>query len=44
MPENRELARELGIYDPPSNDDGIRILVDRLWPRDLSKDAAKVDL
>ncbi len=44
MPENRELARELGIYDPPSNDDGIRILVDRLWPRGLSKDAAKVDL
>jgi len=25
-------------------DDGFRILVDRLWPRGLSKDKAKVDL
>jgi uncharacterized protein YeaO (DUF488 family) len=32
------------IYDPPSTRDGYRILVDRLWPRGLSKDAAQVDL
>jgi len=32
------------IYEPPSKDDGFRILVDRLWPRGLSKDKAKVDL
>ncbi len=32
------------IYDPPAPDDGFRILVDRLWPRGLSKDKAKVDL
>ena len=32
------------VYEPPSPEDGYRILVDRLWPRGLSKDAAHVDL
>ncbi len=32
------------IYDPPAPEDGFRILVDRLWPRGLSKDKAKVDV
>jgi uncharacterized protein YeaO (DUF488 family) len=32
------------VYDPPSGKDGIRILVDRLWPRGLRKDAAALDL
>ena len=32
------------IYDEPSKDDGYRILVDRLWPRGVSKSRAKVDL
>ena len=32
------------IYDPPTEDDGFRILVDRLWPRGLTKEKAKVDL
>lgn len=27
------------IYDAPSTDDGYRILVDRLWPRGIKKDA-----
>ncbi|HSG30841.1 MAG TPA: DUF488 family protein [Thermodesulfobacteriota bacterium] len=31
------------IYDKPSVEDGKRILVDRLWPRGLSKDKARVD-
>lgn len=31
------------IYDAPAADDGCRILVDRLWPRGLSKDKAAVD-
>lgn len=31
-------------YDEPSPDDGFRILVERLWPRGLSKDRAKIDL
>jgi uncharacterized protein YeaO (DUF488 family) len=32
------------IYSKSSPDDGYRILVDRLWPRGLSKGSAKVDL
>ena len=31
------------IYEPPANDDGCRVLVDRLWPRGLSKDKAALD-
>ena len=31
------------VYDDPSAEDGIRILVDRLWPRGLKKEAAKLD-
>ena len=27
-------------YDPPARGDGTRILVDRLWPRGISKDRA----
>jgi uncharacterized protein YeaO (DUF488 family) len=30
-------------YDAPARGDGVRILVDRLWPRGLRKDAAKFD-
>ena len=32
------------IYEPPAAGDGFRILVDRLWPRGLTKEKAKVDL
>ena len=32
------------VYDAPAKDDGYRILVDRLWPRGVSKEKAKVDL
>lgn len=32
------------VYDEPDRDDGFRILVDRLWPRGLSKEKVKVDL
>ncbi len=31
-------------YQPPEEEDGFRILVDRLWPRGVSKDKAKLDL
>ena len=31
------------IYEPPSRGDGTRILVDRLWPRGVSKEDAKID-
>ena len=30
-------------YDPPSAKDGKRILVDRLWPRGISKEKAALD-
>ena len=32
------------IYDPPSDQDGFRVLVDRLWPRGLTKQKAALDL
>lgn len=32
------------IYDAPENNDGRRVLVDRIWPRGVSKASAKVDL
>jgi uncharacterized protein YeaO (DUF488 family) len=32
------------VYDQPDPKDGMRILVDRLWPRGLSKEDAKLDL
>jgi uncharacterized protein YeaO (DUF488 family) len=32
------------VYDPPSPNDGVRVLVDRLWPRGLKRNAAKIDL
>ncbi len=32
------------IYDESSADDGFRVLVDRLWPRGISKQRAKLDL
>jgi uncharacterized protein YeaO (DUF488 family) len=32
------------VYEAPSRADGMRILVDRLWPRGIAKDKAKVDL
>jgi uncharacterized protein YeaO (DUF488 family) len=31
------------VYDPPAVDGGLRVLVDRLWPRGLSKSAAALD-
>ena len=32
------------VYEQPDKDDGFRILVDRLWPRGLTKEKANVDL
>ena len=32
------------IYEPSDEQDGVRILVDRLWPRGLTKQDAKIDL
>jgi uncharacterized protein YeaO (DUF488 family) len=32
------------VYDEVSPDDGYRVLIDRLWPRGVSKDRAELDL
>ena len=32
------------VYDPPELSDGFRVLVDRLWPRGLTKEKAALDL
>ncbi|MFE7386335.1 DUF488 domain-containing protein [Streptomyces sp. NPDC057582] len=31
------------VYDPQEDGDGIRVLVDRLWPRGVAKDRARID-
>ena len=31
------------VYAPPAESDGKRILVDRLWPRGLSRSEAAID-
>lgn len=31
------------IYEPPSDADGYRVLVERLWPRGVSKEKARLD-
>lgn len=31
------------VYGEPSSKDGMRILIDRIWPRGVSKDRAKID-
>ncbi|HYZ55790.1 MAG TPA: DUF488 family protein [Streptosporangiaceae bacterium] len=36
-------VRARRIYDDPGDDDGTRVLVDRLWPRGIRKDAAPLD-
>jgi uncharacterized protein YeaO (DUF488 family) len=32
------------IYKAPAKSDGFRILVDRLWPRGIAKESARIDL
>jgi len=32
------------VYENPTKDDGVRILVERLWPRGLTKEKAGIDL
>ena len=32
------------VYETPAKEDGMRILADRLWPRGLTKEKAKLDL
>ncbi len=41
MPAKIQIKR---IYEPPKRSDGLRVLIDRIWPRGLRKDQAKIDL
>jgi uncharacterized protein YeaO (DUF488 family) len=41
---SRPSIRVKRVYEPASKDDGVRVLVDSLWPRGMSKAAAAVDL
>ncbi|PYU17141.1 MAG: DUF488 domain-containing protein, partial [Acidobacteria bacterium] len=38
------MVRIKRVYEPATKEDGYRVLVDRLWPRGMKKDAAKIDL
>lgn len=40
MKKNIKIKR---VYDKPSTKDGARILIDRLWPRGVKKEDAKID-
>lgn len=44
MTARRTAVRLKRVYDVPDAGDGFRLLVDRLWPRGLTKAAARVDL
>ena len=39
-----QMIRVKRIYEQVSKEDGHRVLVDRLWPRGMTKDHAKIDL
>ena len=41
---HRPSVRVKRVYDPPSKEDGVRVLVEGLWPRGLTKPKAAVDL
>ncbi|MEU8879321.1 DUF488 domain-containing protein [Streptomyces hydrogenans] len=43
MPATTPVVRVRRVYDAPAPDDGVRVLVDRLWPRGLAKADAHID-
>jgi uncharacterized protein YeaO (DUF488 family) len=43
MPAPQPRIQVRRIYDAPKPDDGVRVLVDRLWPRGVSKARAALD-
>lgn len=38
----KDSIRTKRVYDPPGSSDGLRILVDRIWPRGVKKEDAQV--
>lgn len=43
MTNKKPDVRVRRVYEEPSREDGTRVLVDRVWPRGLSKDKAQLD-
>src|SRR5690242_6202199 len=43
MADSSTKIRIKRAYEPPARGDGVRVLVDRLWPRGLRKDDAQFD-
>jgi uncharacterized protein YeaO (DUF488 family) len=43
MTKKKHDVRVRRVYEEPSREDGTRVLVDRVWPRGLSKDKAQLD-
>ncbi|MFD7666268.1 DUF488 domain-containing protein [Streptomyces sp. NPDC059788] len=43
MGGHRKEVRQRRVYEAPEAEDGARVLVDRLWPRGVAKDAARLD-
>jgi uncharacterized protein YeaO (DUF488 family) len=44
MPRLYQQADVKRVYEPPEASDGMRVLVDRIWPRGLTKKRASVDV
>ena len=44
MADNAQPVTLKRVYEPPDAADGTRVLVERLWPRGLSKERARVDM
>lgn len=44
MASGSEPVRVRRVYDPPEDGDGTRVLVDRLWPRGVSRERAAIDV
>ena len=40
---NIEMIKLKRVYETPDKNDGLRILVERLWPRGMTKEKAKID-
>ena len=38
------MVRTKRVYEEAKQEDGYRVLVDRLWPRGMKKEAARIDL
>src|SRR4051794_5788525 len=41
--KRNETIRCKRVYEPPDPDDGYRLLIDRMWPRGISRDRAALD-